>query len=806
MNRLPLAVGLCSAAVIAFQLVIMQLLAIAQWHHFAYMVISMALLGFGAAGTALALYRPLCERHYAALLPALFAGCALAMAASAWLVGLAGDFDAFLLFFDAGQFGLLAFSYLAWSLPFFFAGLAITLAFHCEVRRIGVLYCANMAGSGAGALLVIGLLWLVPAERLAGLLALLPLAAAWLTLPAGTSTRAAAAAGLATLAVALASLAWPAAPSPSQYKDISAALLLPGARITHAWSSPHGRLEVVEADAMRFAPSLSLNFRGEPPVRPVVFNDGDYLGTLLGRGMAGERHLLDHSTRALPYALRSPARVAVLEAGTGTEVSLALGSGATEVHAVEPHRQLNRLLRERHPEWIDGLYLDPRVSLRGSSARAWLARPASGELDLVVLPVIGSFGGTSGEQALREHYHLTLEAFSRMWELLSPDGLVAVTLWQDEPPRAILRVLAGWRAVLAGRGIDAPGEHVVAVRSWGTTTLLLGKRPFDAADRDKLRAFAAERGFDPLVLADLEPGERDRFNRVTDPLLFAAVDTLLVGDARPWLRDYPFDLRPATDDRPFFARFMQWHRLGELRAAYGLRQLPYLELGFVLAGVTLVQITLAAVTLIVLPLARLGWQGTRRRWTLAYFASLGLGFMSFEIVLIHRMVLYLDQPVYATGAVLATLLAASGAGSLVSARIAPDSRHLAGTGLLVAGLVLLYSLGLSPLLAASMGWPLALKAGAAAVLLAPPAFFMGMMFPLGLRRLAGREARQVPWACAIDSCLSVAATVIATLIAIDAGFRAVMWLAGLAYLAAALSGPRLGTLEVGAPLGQNPRL
>ena len=805
MNRLPLAVGLTSAAVIAFQLVIMQLLSIAQWHHFAYMVISMALLGFGAAGTLLALFRTQFERHYATLLPALFAGCALAMAATAWLVGLAGDFDAFLLFFDAGQFGLLAFSYLAWSLPFFCAGLAITLAFHCEVQRIGVLYCANMAGSGAGALLVIGLLWLVPAERLAGLLALLPLAAAWLAQPAGRSSRIAATAGLAILAVALASLAWPAMPSPSQYKDISAALLLPGAEITHTVSSPHGRLEVVQADALRFAPSLSLNFRGEPPTRPVVFSDGDYLGTLLGPGMAGERHLLDHTTRALPYALRRPARVVVLEAATGTEVSLALAQGATEVHAVEPNRQLNRLLRDHHPEWLDGLYLDPRVALQGSSARAWLARPATPELDLVVLPVLGSFGGSSGEQALREHYHLTLEAFSRMWELLSPDGLIAVTLWHEEPPRAILRLLSSWRAVLATQDAGTPLEHVVAVRSWGTTTLLLGKRPFDAADRAGLRTFAADWGFDPLILADLESRERDHFNRITDPLLFAAIDTLLDGDARQFLRDYPFDLRPATDDRPFFARFMQWHRLGELRATFGLRQLPYLELGFVLAGVTLVQITLAAVALIVLPLARSGWQGTRRRWTLLYFSSLGLGFMSLEIVLIHRMLLYLDQPVYATGAVLATLLVASGAGSLASARLAADARHLAGTGLAVAGLVMLYSLGLSLLLAASMGWPLALKAVAAAVLLAPPAFFMGMMFPLGLRRLAGREAPQVPWACAIDSCLSVAATAIATLIALDAGFQAVMWLAGLAYLVAALSGPRLGTLEVGAPMGQNPR-
>lgn len=795
MNRLPLAVGLSSAAVIAFQLVIMQLLASAQWYHFAYMVISMALLGFGAAGTVLALFRPYFERHYATLLPALFIGCALAMAATAWLVGLAGGFDAFLLFFDAGQFGLLAFNYLAWSLPFFFAGLAITLAFHCEVQRIGVLYCANMAGSGAGALLVIGLLWLVPAERLAGLLALLPLAAAMLSQRAGPASRSVTATGLATLAVALASMAWPAMPSPSQYKDISAALLLPGAEITHTRSSPHGRLEIVQADALRFAPSLSLNFRGEPPVRPVVFNNGDYLGTLLGRGPAGDGHLLDHTTRALPYALRSPARVAVLDAGTGADVSLALVHGAAQVHAVEPNRQLNRLLRDQHPEWIDGLYLDPQVSLHGSSARAWLARPATAELDLVVLPVLGSFGGTSGEQALREHYHLTLEAFSRMWELLAPDGLVAVTLWQEEPPRAILRLLASWRAVLEEQDAGAPLEHVVAVRSWGTTTLLLGKRPFDAADGARLRAFAADRGFDPLILADLEAGERDHFNRITDPLLFAAIDTLLEGDAQQLLRDYPFDLRPATDDRPFFARFMQWHRLGELRATFGLRQLPYLEIGFVLGAVTLLQITLAAVALIVLPLARLGWQGTRRRWTLVYFSSLGLGFMGLEIVLIHRMLLYLDQPVYATGAVLATLLVASGAGSLASARLPAEARHLAGTGLMVAALVLLYSLGLSPLLAASMGWPLALKAVAAAALLAPPAFFMGMMFPLGLRRLAGREAPQVPWACAIDSCLSVAATAVATLIALDAGFRSVMWLAGLAYLVAALSGPRLGTLR-----------
>lgn len=790
--RTAWSLGLASAAIIAFQLVIMQLLAVSQWHHFAYMVISMALLGFGAAGTVLALFREPLARRYATALPALYLASGLAMAATAWLSGLVGEFDAFLLFFDRGQLGRLLFTYLAYCLPFFCGGLAITLVFYREVGQIGAHYFANMAGSGAGALLIIGLFWLLPAERLAGALALLLVIAAWLTRPGQHAGRAFVASCLVGLAVALWSLVHPAIPTPSEYKALHAALQLPEARVVHSSSSPFGRLEVVRAPAQRFAPSLSLQYRHEPPLRDVLYSNGEYFGTLLGRGAAGEAHILDHTTRALPYALRQPASVLVLGARTGNDVSHALSRGVTRITAVEPQLQVNRLLEHRHPEWTDALYLDPAVSVHGDSVRSYLARRGEAARDLVVLPVLGAFGGTAGVDALGERYDLTLEAFHAIWAGLADDGMIAVTAWHDQPPRVTLRLVATWRRLLDELGIMERQAHIAAVRSWGTATFLLSKSAIAPEERGRLRDFAEALGFDPLILEELRPAERERFNRVTDRSYFSDLDTLLAGDPAVLYGRYPFDVAPTTDDRPFFSRFVPWRSLPELWRTHGERQLPYLELGSMLAGVTFVQIVLVAVALIVLPLVRIGWRGARRRWTLLYFSGLGLGYMSFEIVLIQKLVLYLGQPVYSTAAVLATLLICSGAGSLSSSRLAASGRAPALCGSFAAALVLFYALALMPVLGLSMAWPVAAKAAAVFALLAPPAFVMGMMFPLGLRRLAGASDSHIPWACAIDSCLSVASTALATLVALGAGFGAVMLLAAAGYAAAALAAPRLG--------------
>jgi hypothetical protein len=75
------AVAAISAAILAYEVLLMRLFSIIGWHHFAYMIISIALLGFGASGPALVLAQGRLLRHFNAI----FAGCAVLFAATAVL-------------------------------------------------------------------------------------------------------------------------------------------------------------------------------------------------------------------------------------------------------------------------------------------------------------------------------------------------------------------------------------------------------------------------------------------------------------------------------------------------------------------------------------------------------------------------------------------------------------------------------------------------------------------------------------------------------------------------------------------------
>ncbi len=790
--RIPLGVALASLAVIAFQLVIMQQLSIAQWHHFAYMVISMAMLGFGAAGTLLALAREALSRHYRLLLPLLYLASGATLAAAAWLAGQMGSFDLFLLFFERQQLLLLLVSYLIYALPFFFAGLAITLAFYCERQRIGLLYFANLVGSGAGALLIVLLLWWLPLALLPGVLALFLVAAAWLSYPPRWPLHLA---SLATLGIIAASLLLPQPPQPSEYKAISAALQLPDAELVHTSFSPYGQIDVVSAPVLRFAPSLSLHYRATPPVRDILFVNGEYNGTLLGAFAPHAEHPLAHSTRALPYIAQQPQRLLLLHSATGSELSLALHQGVAEIDAVEPNRHLANLLYRDHPEWIDRLYHHPAVTLHPETTRSFLARAegrASVGYDAIILPTLGSFGGNSGVHALGEQFHLTAEAFAQMWRLLDQRGVLAVTLWHEQPPRTLPRLLASWRELLEEQGIEALDQHLVALSSWGTLTLLLSRAPLDSERVERIRHFASAQGFDPLLLPGITPERRQRYHRHDDAGLLTTIDQLLSAPLAATYRDYPLNIRPASDNRPYFFQFLEWSKLGTLYTLYGLQQLPYLELGFVLAGVTALQILLVSLLLILLPLLRLGWQRGGRRWTLLYFGATGLGYLFFEIALIQQLLLYLGNPVYSTALVLAVLLIASGIGSFLTTRLTAAPRQLLTNGLLAALLILLTTLLLLPLLAHTMGLATGYKVVIVLLLLAIPGLLLGTLFPLGLRALNPRCEAHIPWACGIDSCLSVTATALATLLALHYGLTQVMLLAAACYLLVAVAGVRLG--------------
>jgi hypothetical protein len=774
--RLLLAIGLLSAALIAFQLALIQILSLVQWYHFAYMVISVALLGFGAAGSCLAIFRNPLVRRTEALLPVLMAGSGMAMAL---VTGIAQTsffrFDSYLLFTAPEEVGKLIWTYLVFFIPFFLGALALGLVFVREVEQIGRIYFADLTGSGAGGLLALLLVWYFRPNQLPALLAVLPVTAALLLLPQKKKILPLVLAGLAA-----ALIVWQAWQPPtlvlSQYKDLPKTLLLPQARIGWEKPSPHGLMQTVTSPVLRYAPGLSLTAQTTAKVKMATFINGDWAGALLAPPATDSAFILDYTTLALPYIMAPRHQVLVLRAGTGIDVWQALSRGARQVTAVEPNTLLLAIWQEQLASRPD---LASRVKRQNLEPRTFLMMDTT-RYDLISLPVTGTFGGSSGLFALQEQFLLTKEAFADMWTRLRPGGAITITSWMDYPVRNPLKILATLLDVARELGLKDPQQHLVAIRSWGTITFVLTRSPVSPAETHRIRQFCEQMLFDPALLPQLQPAERARYNQFQDNRFFEYVDLLLSPRRDEFYRTYDFNIEPATDNRPYFSQFIRWTHLNHLAGFFGGQALPFFELGYLLIAATLLQLILFSFILILLPLFLMGGRGHSRPAILLYFGGIGLGYMFVEIVFIQRFILYFGNPIYAAAAVITILLLFSGAGSYWSPAFSPRPRLVLVLGLIMS-LLLAYSFLFTGMLQQTVHWPLAFKLLLVLVLIGPLAFCMGIPFPAGLSHLSATTGGEVPWAWGINGCVSVISTALATLVAVELGSQWVLVMAAAAY-------------------------
>ncbi len=781
-KRLFFSIGLLSASIIAFQLILMHILSIMQWNHFAYMIISVALLGFGASGTLLALKSKWLVERIRVMLPLLMILCGLSMssilAVSEWLFG---TFDSYLIFVDTDQLYSLVLTYLAFFIPFFIGALAIGLIYVAYVKKIGSLYFADLFGSGIGGLASLLLFWTFFPSQLPAVIAVFPVIAGILLIPA-EKKRVFTIISLASLVLPAILYFNPPELKLSEYKSISKALDLPDAQIVKERTSPYGHIQVVSSGALRYAPGLSMRFKGEVPVRDVIYSNGDWFGPVVSWSREDTTHFLDYTTNALPFVINKPEKVMVADAGTGLFVAHSIVRGASSVAAVEQNRVAVDLLKNELAADIDSLFSHDAVRLEKLQSRSYLLSDTS-SYDLIILPTIETFGGTSGIHALNEQYLLTREAFKDMWERLTDRGMIAITTWMDYPARNTLKVLGTLMSTLHEADVDDPGRHLIAVRGWGTVTFVLKKTPVTEEQIEKVREFSSSKFFDPLFLPGIKKEERARYNMLQDDNFFELADRIFSGpeEAEKLYSEYDFNIRPSTDNRPYFSQFLKWSRLSHLAEMFGTGSVPFIEVGYLVVGITFVQITVAAIVLIILPLFFMGWRGGYRAFTVLHFSGLGLGFMFVEIVLIQRFVLYFGSPIYAAAAVLSAMLICSGAGSYFSSRIEGTHRDIVKMTGIVIIFILLYGIFLTPVLLSTITLPFLLKILFSIALIAPLAFFMGMPFPLGLRTLSVHNNTLVPWAWGINGCLSVISTALALIIAVEAGFFWVMVMAALAY-------------------------
>jgi SAM-dependent methyltransferase len=749
------------------------------WYHFAYLTISVALLGYGAAGSVLAAWPGLRERR------GLLSGAAIAAQAGIALCLLVIDrvpLDPLAVTSDPGQFARMLAYYAAVAVPFFAGGFLVAVPLQRFPTRVSRLYFWDLLGAGLACGAIVPLIWWLgtPAATATAALALVFVAFAYaepgLRL---RSTALAALVGGATFALAFAGEFRPA---PTKF--VSQFLANPGAELAYSRWTPINRVDVVAFDPLPTTGSyiswgISPKYRGSAPGYYMIGNDGDSCAVMYNwNGELASLDFLRHHVLHLPYLLLEQPDVVAIGLGGGADVLNALANGARKVVGVEINPMTVHAGRELFDEFNGGILNRPDVEPVVAEGRSFL-RSRDSRYDLVEINSVDTLSALStGAYVLSESYLYTADAVDDYLDHLRPGGLFAMAVGDytlgGEPPRHTLRLASIVRRALEQRGVAEPARHVMVAGTGGAlpfTHTLVKNEPFTAEEVDRVARYLYAEGLD--------------FWHRPDAVMRTETSRILTWDRstlESFYARHPLNLTPTSDDSPFFFNFYKWRTLARAATYDTLDYNRTMATGQIVLVVMLLQSLLVGGLAIFLPLRRVplssGDSALQRAAFLTYFTALGTGFILLEISFIQRFVLFLGYPTYSLTVVMLALLVSTGVGSLATERIqtgfaAALPRRLAW----LVGLSGAYLLGTPHVFEALLGQPLALRVAVSIALLVPLGLVLGAFFPLGIRLAEQVNPRLVPWAWAVNGCATVVGTLLAVMAGMTTSFTSVALLA-----------------------------
>ena len=798
------AAGLVACGVIAFEIGLIRVLQYASWYHFAFLVITIALLGFGMSGAILTLWRGYLIRRLQTALPVLALLTAVSIPLMLQAVQLLPVSGRFLPGLVVGQ---LAWWVVYWALltvPFALGATAIGLALMSAGERLPAVYASNLIGSASGAVGVTVVMYFVEPAWLGYATGVVVLAAAWRT-DRRTLSVGLVAAGV--LAGALAVLLNPPSIRVDDDKYLAYVNRLEAGGQAVQLDRAFGPSEVVEVfGSDTFHDMAFMTDDRMPPSMASIVVDGHRAGSLLRIDGTDQAEALDGTLMALPYGLApTRPRVLLLDEVGGGNIWLARRNDAAAVDVVQSNRVLTELLTGPLTDEGGAVFNLPDVVLHSVEPRAFL-EGTDEAFDLIQLSGMESWSAAAGGlEGLNQDLLMTVEGMEAALRRLSPDGMLHVSRGIQLPPRDNAKIAATVIAALEQSGIAWPGAHMAMVRDFLGVITMVRPRPWRADEIRRLRDLCAAKNLTPVYFQGISAEELNRPDELPGPpgeegdYLHHVVRSLLSldpGASTDFLDEWPFHVRPATDDRPFFGNFGKIGALPDFRRVYGAGWLLRSELAFLFVLSTAVIVSLAGIVLILLPFAfRSDIRRAPDRSTAAlYFLAIGLAYLVLEIAFLSGIQRLLGDPVIGGAATVGGFLFCSGLGSLVAARIAAHPGvSLARLAMVPAVMAIPVFTGLILLNLYGGAWPLGIRLAAAVALIAPLAFAMGLPFPLGLQRFQARSAALVPWAWGVNGCASVLASPFAMIIAMQWGFILTVTVAAVCYVVAACAAARGGS-------------
>ena len=791
LSRECAAIAFLSLAALSLEISLTRILSLVEWYHFAFMVVSIALFGYGGAGAVLSLFPSL--RRSPRVIPVSAGLCCISVVLSLVFAAVL-RFDPIKANANPLHLVVILFQYLALGLPFLFTGICLASLITRHPNEANLIYFADLSGAGAGCIFALALLPLGGPQLVILGSALAASVACALFAHSEGFTRLGymAAAGAAVLVLATGAIL-NYDPKISQYKSLSAVMRNPDAeKLWSTWNSI-SRVDAVKSGLIRHAPGMAFDVPRWIPEQIGITVDGDNLEPITRfDGNFSALGFMGALPSAIPYEIRPRQRVLVIDSGGGFDVLAALRNGASEVVATEQNPSIVKAVREEFGNFSGNLYTRQDVEVHVSDARSYLA--SSEELfDLIEIslkqdPVTASVGLYS----LSESYLFTTESFRELLHHLSEDGMLVVTRWLSPPPRQGARVAAIMVDALEEEGVEDPSLHLASFRTYLTLTTMMKRNRFWPNEISTLRAVCEDRRYDVVYLPGITAEEVNRFNIFDNPDYYRVFQKIVHPAAREeFFQGYFFDISAPKDEKPFYFDFLKWSRIWELRRILGPAWNPYLEGGLLVVAV-LVQATIASAAFILTPvlLSSRAGQSVRRkgRWVV-YFLCLGAAYMLIEVTFLQRFILFLGQPAYAMAAVLFAMLTFSGLGSLWSGRFQATARVIGLSVLGVMCLIGLQSIFMGPVIRAFLGSHIWVKFGISLALIAPLAFLMGIPFPMGLRILGRKNSDVIPLAYCANGCSSVIGSAGTIVLAGWLGFSNVLLAGALVYMVSYLSLP-----------------
>ena len=768
--------ALASFAALLLELALTRLFSVVLFYHFAFLAISIALLGLGAGGVFAYLLKSRLEkfstRDLAARLCAANALVIVGVLEIVLHVPVALDVT-------GKNFLRLTILYLTAAVPFFLTGLLFSAVFARECSRIPRLYGADLCGGAMACLAVVPLL-----NWLGGPNAIL----------------------VAAISLAVAAMIWTESHAARRNAGVLALML--AALIGANYS---GRLiDVVYAKGMFRDPAWVEFARWNALSRVEVDRQGQAKAIVIDADASTYIMNADvsrwHDTEweddlmsappALANVLRPHGEFAIIGPGGGVDVLRAVANGSPSVTGIEINPIIaTTIMRGRYADYAQHLYQRPDVHIHVTDGRSFL-RATPQRFDVVQMTLVDTWASTAaGAFALSENNLYTVEAFREYFDHLKPDGMIAITRWEFQHPREALRVVSVAMEALHQLGITHPEKNFI-VASQGELD----------EDGIPVVVLAKKIAFTPEEEAAVR-NHLDRYSQITAMYLPSApgqnpfASLIASNDPVGFARGYAYNVAPVSDNAPFFFFTL---KAGQILGEKGVRQgIDWkVNLGVLVLLLVLVISIVAVLMFLILPLALRGGKRRQSVFPLLYFVAVGLGYILVEIAFIQRFVLFLGHPTYALTVVIFLLMLSSGAGSLTSRVWLPRAEMGWIPLVLVIATLLADVVFLPSRLAVLVGLGFDSRLVISGVLLIPLGFVMGMPFPTGLRALASLPAPEFPagdnaadnaveWAWAMNAAASVLGSVLAMVIAIQFGLTVTLACGAGAYLLALLVMPAL---------------